>query len=192
MSDSLSPRRYEQRGGIPSRADALAEDLNRLSDAAIQHISVVGGTVRRFGNSVCIEIPAAPIASGVYRFRLKAVYDDYLECKQLDGTTEVGPTVKVAKPYNLRKTPFHNKTIKGITYTYTGVQSRTKTRDSPSETENQVIVPAYRVAVTGYGGDEIYACKPSNGTGVKIGWQDEDVIWLDINNAGRAWAKVTE
>jgi hypothetical protein len=57
MSDSLSPRRYEQRGGIPSRADALAEDLNRLSDAAIQHISVVGGTVRRFGNSVCIEVP---------------------------------------------------------------------------------------------------------------------------------------
>jgi len=57
MSDSLSPRRYERRGGIPSRADALAEDLNRLSDAAIQHISVVGGTVRRFGNSVCIEIP---------------------------------------------------------------------------------------------------------------------------------------
>ena len=194
MSDSLSPRRYERRGGIPSRADALAEDLNRLSDAAIQHISVVGGTVRRFGNSVCIEIPESRGGGDyrVVRFRLKAVYDDYLECKQLDGTTEVGPTVKVAKPYHLRRTPFHGKTINGITYTYTGVQSRTKTRASPSETENQVIVPAYQEAVTGYGGDEIYACKPSGGTGVKIGYKDEDVIWLDINNAGRAWAKVTE
>lgn len=64
MSDSLSPRRYERRGGIPSRADALAEDLNRLSDAAIQHISVVGGTVRRFGNSVCIEVPESRGGSG--------------------------------------------------------------------------------------------------------------------------------
>ena len=190
MSDSLSPRRYEQRGGIPSRADALAEDLNRLSDAAIQHISVVGGTVRRFGNSVCIEVPGPRGGGdGVYRFRLKAVYHDYLECKQLDGTTfapEV--TVKVAKPYNLRKTPFHGKTINGITYTYTGTQSRTKTREGA--TENQVITPAYQVAVPGYDGDEIYACKPSGGTGVKI--DDEDVIWLDINNAGRAWAKVKE
>lgn len=138
------------------------------------------------------DLSLPPLGNDVYRFRLKAVYDDYLECKQLDGTTEVGSIVKVAKPYHLRRTPFHNKTINGITYTYTGVQSRTKTRDSPSETENQVIVPAYQEAVTGYGGDEIYACKPSGGTGVKIGWEDEDVIWLDINNAGRAWAKVTE
>ena len=190
MSDSLSPNRYDVRGGAPSRANHIAEDLNRLGDAAIQNISVVGGTVRRIGNSVCIEVPAAPIASGVYRFRLKAVYDDYLECKQLNGTTEVGPTIKVAKPYNLRKTPFHGKTISGITYTYTGAQSRTKTRTSTSTKENQVITPAYQVAVDDddYDGDEIYACKPSGGTGVKIG--DEDVIWLDINNAGRAWAKV--
>ena len=190
MSDSLSPRRYERRGGIPSRADALAEDLNRLSDAAIQHISVVGGTVRRFGNSVCIEVPESRGGGDyrVVRFRLKAVYEDYLNCKQLNGTTEVGPTVKVAKPYNLRKTPFHGKTISGITYNYTGAQSRTKTRTSTSAKENQVITPAYQVAVTGYDGDEIYACKPSGGTGVKIG--DEDVVWLDINNAGRAWAKV--
>jgi len=135
------------------------------------------------------DLSLPPLGGSVYRFRLKAVYHDYLECKQLDGTTfapEV--TVKVAKPYNLRKTPFHGKTINGITYTYTGTQSRTKTREGA--TENQVITPAYQVAVPGYDGDEIYACKPSGGTGVKI--DDEDVIWLDINNAGRAWAKVKE
>ena len=57
MSDSLSPNRYAIRGGAPSRADHIAEDLNRLAAAAIQNITVVGGTVRRIGNSVCIEVP---------------------------------------------------------------------------------------------------------------------------------------
>ena len=57
MSDSLSPNRYDVRGGAPSRADHIAEDLNRLAAAAIQNITVVGGTVRRLGNSVCIEVP---------------------------------------------------------------------------------------------------------------------------------------
>jgi hypothetical protein len=168
----------------------VANSARRLNEP-IDKLSRVERDQRTFSNAVKRKVGGGGDYR-VVRFRLKGVYDDYLECRQLNGTTETGPTVKVAKPYNLRKTPFHNKTINGITYTYTGVQSRTKTRDSPSETENQVIVPAYQEAVTGYGGDEIYACKPSNGTGVKIGWEDEDVIWLDINNAGRAWAKVTE
>ena len=64
MSDSLSPNRYDVRGGAPSRADHIAEDLNRLAAAAIQNITVVGGTVRRIGNSVCIEVPGSRGGSG--------------------------------------------------------------------------------------------------------------------------------
>ena len=182
MSTHTTPgRRYVPGQTVANSARRLNETLDKLSR--------VERDQRTFSNAVKRKVGGGGDYR-VVRFRLKGVYDNYLECRQLNGTTETGPTVKIAKPYNLRKTPFHNKTISGITYNYTGTQARTKTGTSPSVTENQVITPAYHVAVPGYDGDEIYACKPSGGTGVKI--DDEDVIWLDINNAGRAWAKVTE
>jgi hypothetical protein len=178
MSTHTTPgRRYVSGQTVANSARRLNETLDKLSRTERDQRTFSNAVKRKGGGGY-----------RVVRFRLKGVSEDYLNCKQLNGTTEVGPTVKVAKPYNLRKTPFHGKTISGITYNYTGAQSRTKTRASTSTTENQVITPAYQVAVTGYDGDEIYACKPSGGTGVKIG--GVDVVWLDINNAGRAWAKV--
>ena len=179
MSVHTTPgRRYVPGQTVANSARRLNETLDKLSR--------VERDQRTFSNAVKRKVGGGGYR--VVRFRLKGVYDDYLECRQLNGTTEVGPTVNVAKPYHLRKTPFHGKTISGITYNYVGAQTRAKTRTSPYTTETQVIVPAYLVAVTGYDGDEIYACKPSGGTGVKIG--GVDVVWLDINNAGRAWAKV--
>jgi hypothetical protein len=181
MSVHTTPgRRYVSGQTVANSARRLNEPIDKLSR--------VERDQRTFSNAVKRKVGGGGDYR-VVRFRLKGVYDDYLECRQLNGTTETGPTVKVAKPYNLRKAPFHGKTINGITYTYASAQVRAKTRTSPSATETQAIVPAYLVAGTNYDGDEIYACKPSGGTGVKIG--GVDVVWLDINNAGRAWAKVT-
>ena len=176
---TTSGRRYVPGQTVANSARRLNETVDKLSRTERDQ--------RTFSNAVKRKVGGGDYR--VVRFRLKSVYDDYLECRQLNGTTEVGPSVMVAKPYNLRKAPFHGKTINGITFTYTSAQARTKKRTSPSATENQAIVPAYLVAGTNYDGDEIYACKPSGGTGVKIG--GVDVVWLDINNAGRAWAKVT-
>lgn len=99
-------------------------------------------------------------------------------------------TVSVAKPWLLRRVPFDGKTIDEIKYEYSENFARKLTRistppvDNPA-TEDQVIVPAYKVK------DIIYVVSAVS-QGILV---DEDVdpkqpvLWLDLNVDGRAWAK---
>lgn len=137
-----------------------------------------------------------------------AIAGDYLVCRPLsfdaDGnellSTDNSLDFDVAKPHDLRVTPWHNKSIviADEEYTYsvdgTGTQ-RTSTRTSDDDVETQVVVPPYvQRTVTGgstYRGSVILA-----GIGIAMGTHvtrpvaDETrrVIFQDMNVAGRAWA----
>lgn len=117
------------------------------------------------------------------RFRVKSIENDYLVCRTYDGTTEGADDINVAKPWDLRRTPFHGVAVNGITCTYSSAIARSATNGTT--TESQVITPPYFVNC------EIWAFVASGGgTGVTV--SSEQLVWQDVNVSGRAWAVVEE
>lgn len=121
------------------------------------------------------------------QFQLTAMAGDYFEAKVYDGTTQTGSAIKIAKPFQLRRTPFDGETITelGISYVYNSDTTRTATLDE--EDEEQLVIPKYLV-----GFSVIFAIKPIVG-GTGVTWdnmgQDVPVEWLDLNVDARAWAR---
>jgi hypothetical protein len=108
------------------------------------------------------------------RFTITAINNDTLTCTPAGG----GDAVTVAKHWDARRTPFDGETVNGYTYTYSSATARQS--DDGSTTEDQVITPPYFV------GAQIVAERNiAGGTGVT------DVIWEDVNKAGRAWAEAS-
>lgn len=129
------------------------------------------------------KAPNGPPPLRAKRFRLKQVEDDYLRCVAWDGEEETQPVVFVAKPYELRKTPFDGVEVGGVFYTYASSIERNASEGVASET--QVIVPAYLID------GEILAIAPvAGGTGVAV--DDSPVVWMDLNAGARAWAAQPE
>lgn len=105
-------------------------------------------------------------------FDIIEILDDYLIVN--DGQV-------VALPFLLRRTPFHGLTVEGITYAYTDIGERTAT-DAESNEEDQVITPSY------YEGEQIVSARLS----ARISSGGKLMEWIDLNSAGRTWAKVEE
>lgn len=161
-------------------------------------ISVTGGRGIRVdrkvnGTFLTADIPRVEPAAEpgvVTQYRLKSVGDDVLSCVEFDGTSE-GEAVTIAKPYKLRKTPFHNAPF-GHTYILEGypgapaqiivfynyISGEYRIATSGNLTEHQVIIPRYSL------NDIIYATASSNGTATSA-----DLV--DLNADGRAWARVS-
>lgn len=112
-------------------------------------------------------------ASAILRLTLIAHFDDYLECQ--DAALN---TIYVAKPYELRRTPFDTLTIDGVTYTYVSESERNAV--GGFDEEAQFITPSYR------DGGEIYAVKVKGGTGIETA-EPAPIDYIEINQ-GRAWA----
>jgi hypothetical protein len=123
---------------------------------------------------------AAEAVKTTQQFQIESIEGDYLVCNPYDGTTAVATQIKVAKPKLLRRsTTSHN----GITYTYTSDSEREAS--DGSDTETQVIVPAYTI------GDVIFAVTNIEGdTGVVA--DEQYVEWQDMNVDARAWSKEAE
>lgn len=129
----------------------------------------------------------------VQQFRVELVPEllgdagDLLICRAFDGAESGSIDFVIAKPWDLRVTPFDGETRDGITYTYTTSTSRTA--DDGSESETQVVVPSYVV------GDVILAMSGVKGFPLRVDLSGDGVTrnvdWVDINAAGRAWAKAS-
>lgn len=175
-------------------------EYNRMVDH-IREMSVVGGRNIRLtrtlnGSLILAEAvkKGAPGDPGVVKqYRVKEVFDDYLRCREFDGTTEDANDVQVAKPFNLRRTGWHGvsvlytlETYPGspgtmtISYDYVSAVYRKATVSSGggSLIEHQVIRPIYVPDRS-----VIFATQSENGTGTA---QE----WIDANFDGRAWARV--
>lgn len=91
-------------------------------------------------------------------------------------TLITGGVVTVAKPYHLRRSTFDGETVGGITYSYTGDQTRDATDGVLSEAHE--VVPAYAV------GEGILVAETPDGNGTGAGY-------MDVNSDARAWAQIT-
>lgn len=126
----------------------------------------------------------------IQAFKIAQILDDVLECQTWDGETLGEDLIYVAKPWLLRRTPFDGETRDDISYVYSSNTERTATIVDTGETEEQVIVPRWKVIDSG--DDVIFATRGHVG-GLLLDEEDYgDVIWLDENRDGRFWAKKSE
>lgn len=116
----------------------------------------------------------------VHRYELVSVDNDHLFCAEPGGAS----FVLIAKPFNLRRTPWDGQTITytdeqglqfAVTYTYSSPIKRIARIGAFSET--QVVVPRY------IPGCLIFASTVDNGTGLAA------IEAVDINADARAWAR---
>lgn len=147
------------------------------------HLNSMGDAINTLARGANVPVQRRPKGKGaggssVVILTLVTHYGDYLECQDADSNT-----VYVAKPYELRQTPFDGETIAGVTYSYTSASERDASDGaSPANVETQFITPAY------VAGAEIYATTESSGdTGVDTGSPAQNITYLEINQ-GRAWA----
>lgn len=171
--------------------------LNHVVDAVNANRLAVGMGYRlkqtSNGTSLEIQVPraeAAEAASSVQQYKLTGHFDDYVEAKTWDGTNLGTATVKIAKPYRLRKTGWDGVTVSydfngtffPLQYTYLATPGfRTARHTGSGALENQAIIALYNV------GDIIYATEPIGGTGVTV--SGTALTWLDLNVDGRHWAR---
>lgn len=151
------------------RGDLLtAVHMNQIRGAIIEMLQEQDG----FANILRHHLPNPAVM-----MRLKSSNGDYWTCRRFDGSFEGADDVFVAKPWELRPSV---TAVGPQTYSYSTDRERTATEGSDNET--QVIVPDYV-------DDEsvIFACRALN-TGV-VGPSSVSVRWLDLNVAGRGWAK---
>ena len=130
------------------------------------------------------------------------VFDDYLTCRPLN-IEGADNDIYVAKPWNLRKTPFdtltmpnQDGTLMSFAYSTVSTQARTVTDTTDDSTEDQVIVPAYvpkqTISEIVYPGSQITVQRVALGPGVSFtgsGNIEVEVEFEDMNRAGRAWAE---
>ena len=156
-----------------------AKKWNAMAEAINRPFSGVGlpRQVRRNKGSVGTGIE-------VQQMKVAAISGDYITCHTFNGTETGEDEITVAKPYELRRTPFDGESYNEIEYTYS--DDVTREADNGSATETQVIVPPYVV------GDVIYAMRNiTGGTGLAVVMPDgteEEVEWVEMNSA-RAWTK---
>ena len=148
----------------------------------------IADVVERIERGPINKVRRTPTAIGVGTskkiLRVVSVQDDYITCVFSDDLD--GATVKVAKPYKLRKTPFDGKTVGSYTYAYSGPINRVSTMTGGDE-ETQTVVPSYTLKSGIYDGDEIIAEQINSS---KLDGTFTKVSLLDTNRDARAWAKV--
>jgi hypothetical protein len=110
---------------------------------------------------------------GERRYLLKEIKDDTLSCVLYEGGVETGDPVLIAKPKELRRTPFDDKFVDSIYYTYT--DAITRNASFAGDNEDQIIVSPWVVDFT-----EIYAVHVSD-TGIP------ETFLLDTNRGSRRW-----
>lgn len=160
-----------------------------FGDANLPAFDTVFHTVRRVYGYWQFETSASGGGSKIAQFKIVTAdgNGDYVWCNAWDGTTAGTEIVSIARPFTLRRTPFHQRYWESITYEYQNntqrVAIKTIQAGTPpiTRTETQVIVPAYLPDQIIYAAQGI-----EGGAGIPSPPVGE---WLDLNVDGRAWAR---
>lgn len=164
---------FSQPGGVPTLADTYLQAFKQQGIWIVELPGAVGG----------LEVGTFTI---VVPWDVEAGIVDHLECEDVDGGV-----VLVAKPWLLRRTPFHSTAARNeIRYSYSNDGTRVATIGTGGDRigQRQTIITSYQV------GDEIVAIRMPGGTGVI--WMDEvnqesvPVDWLELDQ-GRSWGRTS-
>ena len=195
--------------------DFSARGMNELVDVAARggNLTVGDGLqMIRTRRSIDIQLaPAVPVplrsVVNIDMYVIEAVLDDVYICRFFDGANPTDVDVFVAKPFELRRTPFDGRSwtydFPGgdltVSYNYalgSGI-SRTVTLSDDSTIE-ETIVPLYKRWNVETKGTVIWAVDQVE-TGVTIPANTQDptsfaevVTLLDLNVGARAWAELAE
>lgn len=187
-----APRKQRETGVFKEVWKAINDLIDYAREISPQQSMSQGVIVDRKSNGTGFKIiPSEVGESGlVKQFRVQSQEDDYLVCKEFDGTTE-GETVNVAKPHGLRVSGWNGQFViytleaplggAPLSVTYTKVTASHRTSfTAPNTSEHQAIRPFYVNGQT-----VIFASRSENGTGVS-----DAPDWIDLNTDGRAYAKI--
>lgn len=116
----------------------------------------------------------------IQRLQIVSISGDYLICNPFKGAiADTASEIQVAKPFELRRSVVE---WQDLTFTYTSDQERTAFNEDAEE-EEQIVVPLY------VAGDTILAANNIVGGSGVVDAKDQDLGWIDLNLAARAWAK---
>jgi len=124
------------------------------------------------------------------RMIVKEIHDDWFLCLPYGKDGQEPPEdiatpadyIKVAKPYELRRTPWDGETIDGITFDYSDGSHRLATKGTVKE--HHIVARPWYV-------DEIIVAATSITGGTDQQDLDaQDLVWEDTNSASHAWAMV--
>lgn len=149
----------------------------------------------RFGDTIILGDIVESVA--VARFRVVRVPQgendpsDIVIGQKFSGVGNSVPAdadeVMIARPWELRRLPFHDQIYKGSKYTYSVSGDRETSRYrkldivAPVLQEREIVYPTYA------DGDQIWATKVGeDATGIR------GVEWIDDNRAARRWARSTQ
>lgn len=115
------------------------------------------------------------------RVRIKSILSSHLVGTPVDENNQTaGLDIEIAYPWDIM-----DQRIPGWSYSWTSPQTRVLVRFSDAYTEYQAITPPYQV------NDYIFVNKPYGKSGhYKV--TGEQLEWIDVNQGGKAWAKVEE
>lgn len=172
MNNIMAHRPYRPANRWYNGQPLSARHLNEMVDAANQPISIATPPATNYPRDPTVFIEW---------MQVDYVSLDWLWAGLYNEKSGVwSRKMRVALPWNLRRTPFHNETHNGITYQYTSYTRRRAT--SGGDEEYQVITPPYVeqdwiLCIYGIQGGEVVK---HEGTAIYV---------HDLNQAGRAWAE---
>jgi len=124
------------------------------------------------------EIGAA--SPGLFMFRYKSGGDNHIVCRQWDGTTEGTQNIKIAMGPQLQKQ------LRGVGYTYTDFQTRTRDSDGRAEFINQAYVADMVIfAMLCDATNVSVEITPAVGETPAV---NEDAVWMEVLPP-RHWSK---
>ena len=185
------------KSGDPIRAT----QLNSLSSKVSEHIVAGQGIqIQRDGARTIVGLAGGPVGRLVPSTGgggtpivtvLTAVRDDYMECQYWNiAASSGGAAVNIAKPDLLQTTFWDGKTvtdIQGNAYTYTYDSTYPHYRrgvvHANGLSETQIIAPMYSTGEVILGVSSATGITSTTGAGA--------VAFVDINNAGRMWARMS-
>jgi hypothetical protein len=182
-----------------------AKRLTNIGKDAQRNIQTNGANNRRFHDGVTVDYPQlkgnAPAGLVVRWAKVVDVFNDCLSCTfiqtierlnvqtiTVDGTP-IGSPFYVAKPLNLQVTPFHGFTItyidgESVTYTKDATYPEYKrNHDNGTDAADFVITPNYFI------GEWLVIGKIPTPVVLPGASSYTVVDWIDMNNAGRYWAR---
>ena len=196
----MPPEKFRAVAGGPF--EDIARQLNELRRFAISIKPVSGRNIQcDDSGSYGVTVNQAKVKGGgeavegvLKQYLVDATEPDYLECRLYSNGSASGNTVYIAKPHELRRTPWHGVTITfvhefngatfTITYTHAGDNARTGVlRTSQGvivATEKYAIIPRYLPGVT-----VINAMEVEQEMGVTA---PGEVTKVDVSN--RAWVRI--